>query len=288
MVKMKMKAHEKFFLWRDESLRTRSGRPSLTPFPCGLPGVRPAVLVIPGGGYGTVCESTEGTPIARKFNELGYHAFVLDYRTAPNRWPEPQLDAMRAVKLLRAGAGSLRIDPSRIAVCGFSAGAHLAGSLGILCGGLDASAGDEADGFSHLPDVMILCYGVLSFTPWSHLGTQANLLGDDWASRAGEYSLPEHVDDHTPPAFLMHTVRDQAVPYRNSMAFADAMAAHGRPCEMMLCCWGDHGMLLGRDTLDVGQWPDAAHRFMESLVLESADEGFRERYTNAYQSRHLG
>ena len=278
---------EKFYLWHDENIRTADDQPSITIMPVADGEVHPAVLVIPGGGYGCVCKSSEGFPIAGKFNELGYHAFVLDYRTAPSRWPEPQLDAMRAMKMIRANAAKWRVDPAMVAACGFSAGAHLAGSLGILCGNLDASAGDEVDEYSHIPDVLILCYGVLAFAPWSHLGTQNNLLGDDFEKIAVDYSLPEKVSADTPPAFLMHTVCDQMVSYRNSMEFASAMAEKKRPCELMLNYWGDHGMVLGKDTLDVVHWPEAADNFIRSLRMSSEDENFRGRYTNAYQIREF-
>ena len=275
---------QKIYLWDDETVMGSRGRPSLDVRLCEGKKSAPAVLVIPGGGYGCVCESTEGTPIARKFNELGYHAFVLDYRTAPSRWPAPQLDAMRAVKLIRANAEKWGVIADQVAACGFSAGAHLAGSLGILCDGLDASNGDEADRASHVPDVLLLCYGVLSFAPWSHIGTQQNLLGEENMACAGEYSLPEKVTADTPPAFLMHTICDQVVPYRNSMEFAGAMAAHRRPCELMLYYWGDHGMLLGNDTSDVCRWPEAADGFMKSLWKSRNDPEFLKRYTNKYQA----
>ena len=67
-----------FYLWQDESVKTAVNRPSITPMLCAGNEKRPAVLVIPGGGYGCVCESTEGSPIGMKFNELGFHAFILD------------------------------------------------------------------------------------------------------------------------------------------------------------------------------------------------------------------
>ena len=247
---------------------------------------RPCVLVIPGGGYGCVCEKTEGSPIARKFNELGWHAVVLNYRVAPHRWPEPQLDAMRAMKLIRANAENWHIDQSQVAVCGFSAGAHLAGSLGILCDDLDASVGDAADSFTHRPDLMILCYGVLAFAPWSHIGTQSNLLGDDFAA-AADFSLPERVNENTPPTFLMHTICDPVVPFGNSIEFAKAMAAHQRPCELALNYWGEHGMLLGKNTLDVVNWPQQAVDFAASLKMSVNDSGFAERYTGVYQSQQI-
>ena len=276
---------EKIFLWHDENIRTASGRPSIAPMLVPGTATRPAVLVIPGGGYGCVCNDTEGYPIGKKFNELGYHAFVLDYRTAPDRWPCPQLDAMRAMKMIRANAEKWHVEPTRVYVCGFSAGAHLAGSLGTICGSLDAGAGDESDTFPYMPDGMILCYGVLSLAAYSNQGTRVNLLGEVSEEVALEFSLPEHVSGATPPTFLMHTIRDQVVPYRNSMEFADAMAKNDRPCQLALYNWGDHGMLLGINTLDVVRWPEEAVAFMESVEAFAKDTSYIARYTNSYQAQ---
>ncbi len=278
----------RIYLWQDESIRTLADRPSVTPMllPGGKP--RPTVLIIPGGGYRCVCESSEGTPIGRAFNRLGFQAFVLDYRTAPSRWPLPQLDAMRAMKLIRGNAAEWGVDPRRVAVCGFSAGAHLAGSLGIICDDLDASGGDDFDGMPHRPDAMILCYGVLSFAPWSSRATPDNLLGERKEELREHCSLSGRVDDSTPPTFLMHTISDQVVPYRNSVEFASAMARHHRPCELALYYWGDHGMLLGQGTRDMCHWPERARDFLLSLEDEKlAPDDFRRRYTNAYQKSVL-
>ena len=63
------------------------------------------------------------------------------------------------------------------------------------------------------------------------------------------------------------------------------MAAAKRPCELALYYWGDHGMLLGKNTLDVIHWPEQAVQFMESLQLAGTDPEFRQRYTNAYQAK---
>ena len=111
---------EKIYLWKDENIKTAADRPSVTLFLLDTAQKRPAILVIPGGGYGSVCESTEGSPIARKFNALGYHAFVLDYRVAPEVFPAPQLDAMRAMKIIRGNAAKWNIDADKVCCCGFS------------------------------------------------------------------------------------------------------------------------------------------------------------------------
>ena len=275
---------EKIYLWKDADIKTRTDRPSIVPMLLEQKQPAPGILIIPGGGYGTVCESTEGSPIGRKFNKLGYHAFILDYRTSPARFPAPQQDAMRAMKMIRANAEKWNVIPDQIYSCGFSAGAHLAGSLGVICDDIDASAQDECDLFSHIPDGMLLCYGVLAFEEWSELGTQKNLLGENFRDIRKNVSLPEFVTDRTPPAFLMHTICDQVVPYRNSIVFAQAMAQAERPCRLSLNYWGDHGMLLGKNTLDTVTWPEEADRFFKSVILSKTDPEFRKRYTNKYQA----
>ena len=273
-------------LWQDKNIKNGKRRPAITPFlvPGNTP--RPAVLVIPGGAYRGVCWNTEGHPVARRFNKLGYHAFVLDYRTAPNRWPAPQQDAMRAMKIIRGNAKKWQVDPQRVYSCRFSAGGHLAGSLGTICDQVDASANDEYDKISHVPDGMILCYGVLVFEPWSHKGTQQALLGDDYVKIAAKYSLPPKINRNTPPAFLMHTIGDTGVSYRNSIEFANAMAKHKRPCQLYLCNWGHHGMLLGNNTLDVGKWSECAVNFLETVNRMKSDPEYIKRYTNRYQSKN--
>ena len=278
---------EKIYLYTDESVRTSVDRPSIVPMLIADGKAHPGVLVIPGGGYAGVCESSEGSPVGRKFNELGYHAFILDYRTAPSRWPEPQCDAMRAMRVIRGKAEEFRLLSGQLAVCGFSAGAHLAASLGTVCSRVNDTCNDEFDDFPYMPDVMILCYGVLSLAPWSHNGTRDNLLGKENAGNWQPFSPADNVSAVTPPAFLMHTVCDQVVPFENSMAFVRAMAEYGRPCELMLNYWGAHGMLLGKGTLDVIHWPEQADDFIRSLALAADDPQFLTRYTNNWQCEQL-
>ena len=223
---------------------------------------RPAVLVIPGGGYGCVCESTEGEPIARKFNELGFHAFVLHYRVAPHRFPEPQEDVLRAIRLIRARAGAWRVIPDRLAVCGFSAGGHLAASAGTLFDEISADAGDDADLQNARPDAMILCYPVISFARFAHEGSARNLLGGHFPQWKERLSLETRVTEKTPPAFIWHTAEDAAVPWRNSAMMAEALYDKKVPCSLHIFPHGGHGMLLGTGTPDVVQWPEMAKRFL--------------------------
>ncbi len=269
--------HEKIILWQGCALAT------LTPFL--LPGERkrPCVLVIPGGGYQNVCYSSEGAPIAQKFNQLGFHAVVLNYRVKPAIFPAPVEDAIRAMRIIRGHAESWQINPSCIAACGFSAGAHLAASLGTtIAQGVPAQAGDEYDRCDYVPDYLILCYGVLSFTQNRNPRCAENLLGQERANKEKlRFSPDKCVTRHTPPAFIWHTFTDQVVDYNSSILFAKAMTARKRPCELHLFPRGDHGMLLGLHTPDVANWPTLAKRFINAQ--EKFSPKLAPRYTNSYQ-----
>ena len=144
---------------------------------------RPVVLVVPGGGYGAVCRSSEGDPVAARFSSLGFRTFILHYRVSPNRYPAPQHDITRAIRLIRYHAAEWGVLPDQIAVCGFSAGGHLCASAGILGDEIEFKKEDAADKMSSRPDAMILCYPVITSGKYAHDGSFQNLLGKDYSAR---------------------------------------------------------------------------------------------------------
>lgn len=225
---------------------------------------RPAIFVIPGGGYGCVCENTEGSPIANRFDELGYQTFVLQYRVAPHAYPAPVQDAVRAMRLIRANAAAWGVAPDAIAACGFSAGGHLAAFLAILSGTTpDAPVGDAADAFSPVPNALLLCYPVTLSNEYGHAGSRKNFFGHPTSPEEDAlFSLPEHIGDATPPAFLWTTLEDTTVPPENSLEFLRAMRAHSRPCELHVFPHGAHGMQLGYGRTDIALWPLMADAFL--------------------------
>lgn len=228
--------------------------------------LRGAVVVCPGGGY---CNRAphEGAPIARKFNELGFHAFVVQYRVAPYRFPAPQRDLFRAVKLIRSRAAEWGVNPSQIAVLGFSAGGHLTASSGTLFDEIDANAGDAADAFSQRPDAILPCYAVISLTStpgWGHGGSGDNLLGEKAAELAPRYSLEARVTPETPPTFLWHTATDGSVPVRNSVEFATACWKNGVKAELHVFPEGPHGIGLAPNHPDAKHWPELAATFLKT------------------------
>ena len=216
-----------------------------------------AVLVLPGGGYNHRAYH-EGDPVARKFNELGYHAFGLQYRVAPYVAPAPQQDVLRAVKLIRSRAAEWGVG--KLAVLGFSAGAHLA-----ACSALVESDGEDRDGIDRLsgrPDALVLCYPVIALTePFGNRGSGVNLVGGDYPEKMRRYDLHKLVDGDTPPTFIWHTAEDAAVPVRNSLVFAEAMWRSGAVCELHVFPHGPHGRGLGYGR-DLRQWPVLTAEFL--------------------------
>lgn len=247
-----------------------------------LEGRHPAILVIPGGGYGGVCEASEGEPIARRFNELGFHTFVLQYRVAPNRFPKPQQDAIRAMRLIRHNAEEWGVIPNRIAACGFSAGGHLTACLGTITDMIPDAVNDEIDAINPIPDALILSYAVISVgKATSHRGSAVNLLGPELPEDLVDLcNLSSQVGPDTPPAFVWHTFMDGTVHYRNALDFADAMAKTKRPCELHIFPHGNHGMLLGLGTDDVEKWTSLAASFIlqEWEMRDGREEEILEKY----------
>ena len=226
------------------------------------------VVVLPGGGYSHRAFH-EGDPIAQRFNELGYHAVVVQYRVKPYTYPAGLNDVARAIRIIRKNAAAWAVDPDKIAVCGFSAGGHLAGTAGLYYQDATHKEGDEADNFPADPNAMLLCYPVIAATEdYAHRGSALNLLGADAPESArAKMDLHKAVTENTPPAFIWHTVTDQVVPVKNALAFADAMMAKGRLCEMHIFPEGPHGRGLGLGCHALSQWTALAANFL-SVTLK--------------------
>lgn len=209
---------------------------------------RPAVLVLPGGGYARTSDR-EADPVALSFLAQGFHAFVLRYSVAEQAtFPNPQRDVSRAMKMIRDHAESWGIFPEQIAVCGFSAGGHVAASLGTLWNDPEIMEAAGVKEGENRPDALILCYPVISAinharAPWFAL----HLAGRARKETLARLSCELQVGAHTPPTFLFHTYDDGTVPVENSLLFAQALARADIPFEMHLFQHGGHGLSLANE-----------------------------------------
>jgi acetyl esterase/lipase len=222
-----------------------------------------AVVICPGGGYGILAYDWEGSDIARWLNSQGIAAFVLKYRLPGSKsnivpHKSPLMDAQRAMRMVRSNAAAWNIDPGKIGIMGFSAGGHLASTLSTHYDAGDLSNSDPVEQLSCRPDFSILVYPVISFTEeFQHSGSRRNLVGEDAdESLVKYYSNELQVNEDTPPAILIHSDDDEAVPVENSIAYYKALRANKVSSELHIYPYGGHGYSLAIGQGHLATWPD--------------------------------
>lgn len=258
--------HEPFRLWPDDAPEVAGSTlidlPLLTPFLPSGDGPFAAIIVCPGGGYQMRADH-EGAPIAEWLVSLGIAAFVVDYRVAPHRHPVPLHDAQRAIRTVRTRATEWSIDPARIGILGFSAGGHLAATAGTQWDPGDPTATDPVRQASSRPDVMVLCYPVISFMLACHRGSLINLLGEEVTlEQRRALSAELQVTRETPPAFIWHTADDAAVDVDNALVMASALRQHGVDFGLHVFPQGAHGLGLAPNDPEVAVWTDLCATFL--------------------------
>lgn len=214
-----------------------------------------AVIIFPGGAYGFLALKEEGTAIAEAFANKGIAAFVVRYRLPNNETMRdktygPLMDAQQAIKLVRQKSREWNIDPKKVGVIGYSAGGHLASTLGTH---YLKSYVPNTDSISLRPDFMILVYPVISMQgDLTHMGSRINLLGVEPDSvRVDLFSNEKQVTKETPPTYLAHCGDDQTVDVKNSIVFYESLQQHGVDAELHLYPKGDHGFT---QRLPVDEW----------------------------------
>lgn len=238
---------------------------------------RPAVIVCPGGAY-LSCSDREGEPVALRFMAMGYHAFVLRYSVySENKggmmfggpqnpeakpWlchPAPMRDIARAMLELRAHADEWLIDMDRVAICGFSAGAHNCAMYSVYWDKPVMSEPFGVDNALLRPAACILGYTLSDYVFMSSLQNGMDerarglfdmslfaFVGDKEPGdeKLIELSPERHVSKNTPPTFLWSTSEDELVPVQHSTMMATALANAGVPFELHIFEEGSHGLSL--------------------------------------------
>jgi acetyl esterase/lipase len=231
-----------------------------------------AVVICPGGGYGGLAYDLEGSNIAGYLNSIGVTGVVLKYRLPSNESSiepnkTPLMDAQRALRLVRSNAAKWNIDPFKIGIMGFSAGGHLASTLGTHFDYGNKSSADSVEKLSCRPDFMILMYPVISFADSvTHKGSKKALIGENPGKElVWYYSNELQVRDDTPPAFLVHANNDTAVPMENSLLMYEALHRKKIPAELHILSEGGHGFGLSSNNEHVASWTNSLKMWLITL-----------------------
>ena len=233
-----------------------------------------AVVICPGGGYYGLAYDWEGTEIAKWYNTQGIAAFVLKYRMPNSKSVEvgrlaPLQDAQRAMRIVRSRASEWNINSDEIGVMGFSAGGHLASTLGTHYSFNDERYFDESsiDTMSAKPNFMVLMYPVITMDKsFTHAGSRESLLGNNPDPKLEDfYSNELQVTDKTPPTFIVHSTDDDVVPVKNAIEMYNALSEKGVFTEMHIYPFGGHGYSLGLGQKQVNTWPDLLSKWLDSL-----------------------
>lgn len=268
-------------------------------------GKRPAVLICPGGAYMS-CSDREAEPIALKFAAMGYHAFVLRYsvygegdNSFPDlskplevkencQFPNPMCEIGKAMLIIREHAEEWSVDMDRVAVCGFSAGAHNTAMYGVYWDKPIVTEKLHTTKEMIRPAALILGYtlsdyiymkeaAIVSPDPMadglfaaSNTAFLGNAKPDEEKLLA--VSPARLVTENTPPTFLWATSADELVPVQHSLRMAHALADHQVPFEMHIFEEGPHGLSVSTQAsaiskfqmnADAAKWMDLADCWLE-------------------------
>ena len=224
---------------------------TLTIYPAKKPNGQ-AIVACPGGGYAGIATTHEGHDMAAWFNTQGITYAVLHYRMPYGKHEIPLSDAHQAIRYMRKNAEKWGIE--QLGIMGSSAGGHLASTA--------------ATHFTEetRPDFQILFYPVVTMTDYTHQGSKDNLLGKNPSEELVKlYSNEWQVTEQTPPAFIMHSSNDDAVPVLNSINYYLALCKHGVWSSMHLYPVGGHGWGYNESFPYKTQWKDELEKWLREI-----------------------
>lgn len=243
------------FWTEEEKEKSPDKRDAKLLFMQGEPGM-PFVVICPGGGYNAVCVMKEGLPIGARLNELGYHAFILNYRVRQlGVAPKAMEDLRKAICFILNNAEQFEINTENYAMMGFSSGGHLAGEWGT------DNYGAASQGMK-MPAAVILGYPAsdVKVLEGNEMGTfliQAMVGENITEDKKKEYNVNAHIGENYPPTYLWHCKDDPIIPYQTAVIMKERMEEMRQPCMLRLVEHGGHGCGLGIHTEAEGWFEEA-------------------------------
>jgi len=228
----------------------------------------PAIIVCPGGAYMFFSQKGEGDAVAMNFAAAGYQVFMLKYTTGsdcggrPGQYPTQLLDFGKAIMIIRENAKKWHVDVGRMGICGFSAGAHLCATLATRWQEPTLSEYFKVEPETFRPAFAILGYPLTDYVfqeeynatqPANPMLQMSNQFYfgtlHPTEEQLKDQSPMLHVTENTPPIFLAHASNDTMVPVEHSLRMATALREKGRPFELHIFRYGEHGFNVGTDIL---------------------------------------
>lgn len=217
-----------------------------------------AVVICPGGGYSGLSVIKEGKEFAEWFNERGVSAFVLYYRMPNGHYQIPLEDAQTALAIVHRNAKKWNIDEHKIGIMGFSAGGHLASTVGT-----------HFKNAIERPAFMILGYPVVTMdNKYTHQGSRENLLGKNPSEELiKRFSNELQVTKKTPPTFIVHAKDDRTVPIINSENLFKALQSNHVPSKLVVYDKGGHGFGMRKQGNPVDNWTQELEAWLKTQKL---------------------
>jgi acetyl esterase/lipase len=210
-----------------------------------------SVIVAPGGGFMFLSYAHEGTQVCEWLNSLGVTAVLLKYRTPTRDEKEmfelPVQDAQRALGLVRHHAAEWNLDPKRVGLLGFSAGANLAGHAAWDRGARTYPQKRELDD-SRGPDFLVFIYG------------GGFLDKDDKSKLRPGLFIPADA----PPVFFLVAHDDKSNPIEAAMLYLE-YKKRDLSAELHICAKGGHGFGMRKSGQPINDWPQRCAEWMRSL-----------------------
>lgn len=218
-----------------------------------------AMVICPGGGYWNLFWDKEGEQVAAWLTANGMTGIILKYRVPrPPNVPEealplgPQMDAQRAMSLVRSRAQQWGLNPNRIGMVGFSMGAHLTIATATNFHKRTYAQVDGVDDVSCRPDFAVACY-----PDW--------LTGARYGKSVDEPSPAIRIPKDTPPVLLIHATDDSTALADNSAVFYLALKRAGIPVEVHIFASGEHDFGVIQNGKLPAIWPKLCTNWLHSL-----------------------